>query len=78
MSWNYRVMKHENKGQEWYGIHEVYYTNRKPTSLSADAMHPSGETEAELHADIQLMLEAFNKPVLDYKDTLRAIQQEAP
>lgn len=65
--WNYRVVHHKHYG---YGIYEVYFT-------------PAGEivgwiynvdvnyfnTAEELERNIQWMLDAFKKPVIEY-DTL--------
>lgn len=29
MSWNYRILAHENNGEIYFQIHEVYKTERK-------------------------------------------------
>ena len=70
MSWNYRVVQHKDepfKGipqDDWYGIHEVYYDgDDKPKSVT---VHPFGLNVEELRSCIDMMLSAFEKPVLDY------------
>lgn len=73
MSWNYRVVRHKEepfKGipqDDWYGIHEVYYDeDDKPRSVTVNPMHPFGENVGELRSCIDMMLSAFEKPVLDH------------
>ena len=74
MTWNYRVMRRwveESPGtlSEQYGIYETYYDadDEIPHSITEDAMQPLGQTFAELYRDINLMLDALKKPVLDYE-----------
>jgi hypothetical protein len=64
MSWNYRLVKNEKLLQ----IHEVYYRNEKPHSITADPVALCGETMEELAKVIDLMKEALSKPILDYED----------
>lgn len=73
MSWNYRVVQHKDepfKGipqDDWYGIHEVYYDgDDKPKSVTVEPVHPFGLNVEELRSCIDMMLSAFEKPVLDY------------
>lgn len=78
MSWNYRVMKHTEypvnvaagMPEEWFAIHEVHYEEETgdPKSWSVDPMHPQGSTLDELKADIKLMTDALNKPVMEFGD----------
>lgn len=70
MGWNYRIIKETLTGPDGdtadcYGIHEVYYDpDGKPTGWS-DAIQPYGETLDDLKTDMSLMMQAFEKPVLD-------------
>ena len=67
MSWNYRVVRQKNKLGTYYGIHEVYYNKKgKVSAMTQDLITPCGDTLEELKEDLQYMLEACNKPVLDY------------
>ncbi len=68
MSWNYRVIRHKNDQEEWFNIHEVYYRNDKPVSITENSCAPFGSSKEELRADFELMLKAFDKEVLDYSD----------
>jgi hypothetical protein len=72
--WNYRVIKVKDpkiKGFDdsySYGIYEVYYTNRKPTSWSENPIYPIGESRFELEEDYNRMRLAFTYPVLEVID----------
>lgn len=73
MHWNYRVVRKEylhidGSVEEYFGIHEVYYENYDNSKMSATEtpIAPEGETISELKSTLTLMLEALEKPVLDY------------
>lgn len=72
MHWNYRVVRKEylhidGSVEEYFGIHEVYYEDdNSGMSATENPIAPDGETIDELKSTLTLMLEAFNKPVLDY------------
>lgn len=74
MSWNYRIMKHDINAKEglvefppYYEIHEVHYDEAgKPNGFTENSVSPIGDSTEELKASIHKMLEAFDKPVLDY------------
>jgi hypothetical protein len=51
----------------YYQIHEVYYDDDgKMKGMTENAIAPFGETATELQKDLNWMLEAMAKPVLDY------------
>ena len=69
MTWNYRVVKEECQGSttgELLRIKEAYYDEDKknPSSLTVEAVYAQGETLEELKEDFNLMLKAFDKPVI--------------
>lgn len=81
MSWNYRVVKHTCPvdGFVYFDIREVYYgKNRlvlsslgnrgKGLSWTVDSKPPVGDTPDDLKADLNMMLRAFDLPVLEEKD----------
>jgi hypothetical protein len=63
MGWNYRIVK---KGG-YLGVHGVYYGEHgNIQGMDQDPNAPTAETRAELRTKLELMLEALNKPILDY------------
>jgi hypothetical protein len=65
--WNHRVMKRKTEEGEWYDIHEVFYDEQSgKLSWTENAISPGGETIDELQKELQRMLKALDKPVLDY------------
>ena len=81
MGWNYRLFKHTDK-HVWYGIHEVFYKNDDSDELnedevdliSSDPINPHGTTEEDIKDDLDMMREAFDKPVLDYNAMLEKLK----
>ena len=74
MTWNYRVVRKENPGEHLeeerysFGIHEVYYNdNGTINACTVEPMDPHGMSLDELRACMDLMMGAFDKPVLDYE-----------
>lgn len=60
MGWNYRVMKHEEMGEVWYGIHEVYYGEDGKAHLYAIDPDVSSESEEGLLDMLEKMKDAVN------------------
>jgi hypothetical protein len=69
--WNYRVMRdgqspdHPNLAD--FTIIEVYY-DATDRYVGWVAPKPSGDSENDLRADLEMMMEAFDKPVIDKAD----------
>ena len=88
MTWNYRVMKHvdstpdwvpnrESDTETWFGIHEVFYDaeqNVKSYSLNPQAV--IGESMEVTKDILQKMLEACEKPVIDYVNVPKSEQAQ--
>jgi hypothetical protein len=85
MGWNYRVMRHSSKDETtgedeiWVGLHEVYYrdddvddltVNVDETSYTKKPVRIISEDVAGLRWVLERMLEALDKPILDYRDSL--------
>lgn len=78
-AWNYRVIRSSHGG---YVIKDVYYDGGDDgeiddgdiTGWSAEPAHPYGETEKELHQDLEFMMKAFEAPVLDEEELQRRHQ----
>ncbi len=71
MTWNYRVLRttHKNSLHEeesFYDIHEVYYdhTGKKIRAWSSTPSSVGGDTIEELHAELDRMRRALDKPIL--------------
>ncbi len=64
--WNYRIIRSFCNNEEQHAIHEVYYTeNGEIDAISADPVKPYGETADDLRLDLERMLKAFDKRVLE-------------
>jgi hypothetical protein len=68
MTWNYRLIKHEDKGSEWFAIHEVYYENEKPVSCSVEPAEIVSDEEDGAIWILDKMKECLNKPILEFRD----------
>jgi hypothetical protein len=72
MSWSYRVVKTVTKIPLGdidisYGIHEVYYDeNGDIVNISESLAHPLSDDLEGLKWSLERMMEACNKPVIDY------------
>lgn len=72
MSWNYRVVKHCNEELELsdsFNIHEVYYDEQGLIdSMTVDPVGlPHSDSVEDVRDILQKMLEATEKPVLNYE-----------
>ena len=69
--WNHRVVRRVYPGaldgEVAYQIHEAYYGLEDKLVITKEPDHPQGETLAELRKDLERMLRALDKPVLDYE-----------
>jgi hypothetical protein len=69
MRWNYRVIRHTGVSAEsaYFAIHEVFYDEKdEPASCTSKSIDVSGETVEEMRSSLQRMLQALDKPILDY------------
>jgi len=68
MSWNYRLIRKEHEGEEYFAIHEVYYNEEGvPHSVTQDPVPVLGDTTEEVTHTLIHMLKALTEPTLDYK-----------
>ena len=70
--WNFRVVRHTDEGEEWFGIHEAYYDreweegtddDKGKVSLTLDPVSLCANTLDELRERIGT---ALAKPILEY------------
>ena len=75
--WNHRVFRHVKidniTGEKTviYAIHETYYKSRDSDEVSgftSEYVAPFGETLEELREELEMMLKACDKPILDFHD----------
>lgn len=79
MTWDYRVVHKIENGDEEFAIWEIYYgDDGKPNGYVHGERSPSGETYDEARSDAALMLEAFNKPWIEYSDLVKLQLASAP
>jgi hypothetical protein len=60
-------MRHQDESEASYAIHEVYYDSDGKMGWTQDPVGVVGSSLEEMHDIIGMMIEAFKKPVLDYK-----------
>jgi hypothetical protein len=68
MTWNYRVIHHEECGEHCYDIREVYYEESRPATVAVDSCFPFGTSPENLAKDLAMMAMAIGKPVLELED----------
>lgn len=73
MSWNYRILASEQKGEMYFNVHSVYYENGLPISYSDKASIIGGEDILEIVFTLNKMQECMKKPILWYGDKFPAI-----
>jgi len=83
MVWNYRIIAHTEAapGENWLGIHEVYYSDQEttiPSSYTVDAADViSTEGLVGLHWVLDHMAEALMRPILTDADFPNAEKPDA-
>jgi hypothetical protein len=69
MSWNHRVLIHEELNYEHFMIHEVYYDkNGKPDSYTENGVRVGGHDLKSIKWSLNKMKECLKKPILYYGD----------
>jgi len=68
MTWNQRIIKTTEDGLSMFGVHEVYYDNGVPYSITEKSMFGSFESLEELMEEVRAYQECLVKPVLDMED----------
>jgi hypothetical protein len=76
MSWNYRVVMQEANGYKSLGLREIYYNEDDSIfAMSREDEAPLGDDIEDLRGDLEIMMEALDKPVLVEKD-IEFVDQE--
>ena len=67
MSWNHRLMRHKEDGEEYLEMHECYYNKAgQITRWTTNSVTPGSETVKGVNWNLNRMREAVKKPVLEY------------
>ena len=65
MSWNHRILAHENGNDMFFQIHEVYYDKSgKPDSYTKNGVSVGAESLEGMKWVLKKMKDCVNKPVL--------------
>lgn len=67
-TWEYRVVKEDTAPEITYQIYSVHYEGGVITQYSDEPVIALGESPEELKGDLELMVQAFTKPILSLKD----------
>ena len=76
MTWNYRIVSEEAPDGEFYQLYEIYYDDGKIIGMLESPSKPYGEDVEELRANLEQMLRAFERPILQMKALDNAFKQE--
>ena len=69
MEWDYRVILYDSDENHCYKIHEVFYDERgEIIAVTEEAIEAMGDTLEDLVADLLLMAQAAEKPVLSRRE----------
>mgnify|MGYP003432318788 FL=1 len=78
MTWNYRVIQNTKDDEDFYYIKEVYYDQDGNIKLySEDSIAPHGLTYDELREDLEMMLNAFNYPIITGNELIELFNKES-
>lgn len=68
MTWNYRIVKRTERGEDFFAIHEAFYTDNRPTNITTEPIALHGESLEDLAKNLEQQQAAFRQPVLNYED----------
>ena len=69
-NWNYRVIRHSSPTETWLGIHEVHMNGDEITGWTEEPASVTDDTAESLRWQLNKMLEALNKPILEENELL--------
>ena len=73
MTWNYRIIRHDQDNPEWYGLHEVYYNEAGAVEgWTEDSIDFVGDSAEDLTRSIEMALsDARHHAVLVESQTIK-------
>lgn len=66
MTFNYRIIKHRYKKTVWYGLHDVFYEDKKPVAYVENPII-AGDSVEEIQRVLKMIIKDSSKPVIDEK-----------
>ena len=56
MTWNYRIIYHDDDKYPYYGLHEVFYTKKGKIKFFTEEPDIVGESEEDIRDQLKMML----------------------
>lgn len=78
MTWDHRVVRQIVHGEEWFGIHEAFYSLEGKTVWTEKPVGVVGESIDELRETLERMMAALDRPVIDEMERSRSTFVPAP
>lgn len=74
MTWNYRIIHHDDDEYPYYGLHEIYYDKKGITNWTEEASVIGDDTK-DIISSLKMMLkDAENAPVLIHSEINKAVK----
>jgi len=68
VTWNYRIIRTEDRGETWYAVHEVFYNVQGADLWTENPVRVIGETTDDIYSTLARMMKALSRPVLEVVD----------
>ena len=76
MKWNYRIISEKAPYGVFYQIYEVYYDDGKIIGMTESPCKPYGDDVEELRSNLEQMLQALDRPILQMEALDNAFKQK--
>ncbi len=63
MSWDYRIIRTEQGGEEIFSVHEVYYNDKGPPMWTEDPAQVLSDSAEGVKNILAMMEKAFERPI---------------
>lgn len=78
MKWDYRIIEHDQNGQSYFAVHEVYYDEKgKIQSWTADPIEVAGDSKQEVLKTLKHMIEDTKQPELKESELEKISTEQA-
>lgn len=69
VTWNHRVIRHlkDDPGLTYLAIHEVYYTDNIPDSITDEPIKIIGDDIEDIKQELKMILKCLEHPILDFE-----------